>query len=103
MASFRTRGVVRGEVSSTVHAWPPSGGAARARARRRRRSRVDGDATRTRGRRDVIGTGRANHQTVLDFGANEFVDLENAVLEVVGGADWCSMSPAATSGSGPQA
>jgi NADPH:quinone reductase-like Zn-dependent oxidoreductase len=52
----------------------------------------------------VIGTGRAaNRQTVLDFGANEFVDLENAVLEVVGGADWCSMSPAATSGSGPQA
>jgi hypothetical protein len=40
---------------------------------------------------------------VLDFGANEFVDPENAVLEVVGGADWCSMSPAATSGSGPQA
>jgi NADPH:quinone reductase-like Zn-dependent oxidoreductase len=36
----------------------------------------------------VIGTGRAaDRQTVLDFGANEFVDLENAVLEDVGGVD----------------
>src|SRR5213075_1825866 len=32
----------------------------------------------------VIGTGRAaDRQTVLEFGANEFVDLENAVLEDV--------------------
>src|SRR5207237_9763914 len=30
----------------------------------------------------VIGTGRAaDRQTVLDFGAKEFVDLENAVVE----------------------
>ena len=36
----------------------------------------------------VIGTGRAaDRQTVLDFGAKEFVDLENAVLENVGGVD----------------
>src|SRR3954471_17599457 len=36
----------------------------------------------------VIGTGRgADRQTVLDFGAKEFVDLENAVLEDVGGVD----------------
>jgi NADPH:quinone reductase-like Zn-dependent oxidoreductase len=36
----------------------------------------------------VIGTGRgADRQTVLDFGAKEFVDLENDVLEEVGGVD----------------
>ena len=36
----------------------------------------------------VIGTGRgADRQTVLDFGAKEFVDLENAVLEDVGRVD----------------
>ncbi|MEU8180809.1 NADP-dependent oxidoreductase [Micromonospora sp. NPDC049044] len=36
----------------------------------------------------VIGTGRAAHrQTALDFGAHEFVDLENDVLEDVGGVD----------------
>jgi NADPH:quinone reductase-like Zn-dependent oxidoreductase len=36
----------------------------------------------------VIGTGRlADRQTVLDFGAQEFVDLENDVLEEVGGVD----------------
>ena len=36
----------------------------------------------------VIGTGRAaDGQTALDFGANEFVDLENDVLEDVGGVD----------------
>jgi NADPH:quinone reductase-like Zn-dependent oxidoreductase len=36
----------------------------------------------------VIGTGRgADHQTVLDFGAQEFVDLENDVLEDVGRVD----------------
>jgi NADPH:quinone reductase-like Zn-dependent oxidoreductase len=36
----------------------------------------------------VIGTGRAaNHQTALDFGANEFVDLDNDSLEDVGGVD----------------
>src|SRR5262249_59471130 len=34
----------------------------------------------------VIGTGRAaDRQTVLDFGAQTFVDLENDVLEDVGG------------------
>src|SRR4051812_15448537 len=36
----------------------------------------------------VIGTGRAaDRQSALDFGANEFVDLENDVLEDVGGVD----------------
>src|SRR6185437_7049719 len=34
----------------------------------------------------VIGSGRAaDRQTALDFGAQEFVDLENDALEVVGG------------------
>jgi NADPH:quinone reductase-like Zn-dependent oxidoreductase len=36
----------------------------------------------------VIGTGRAaDRQKVLDFGANEFVDLENDTLEDVRGVD----------------
>src|SRR5947199_65639 len=36
----------------------------------------------------VIGTGRAaGRQTALDFGAQEFVDLDNDVLEAVGGVD----------------
>jgi NADPH:quinone reductase-like Zn-dependent oxidoreductase len=36
----------------------------------------------------VIGTGRAaDRQTALDFGAHEFVDLDNEALEDVGGVD----------------
>src|SRR5690348_10086458 len=36
----------------------------------------------------VIGAGRAaDRQTVLDFGAQEFVDLDNDALEDVGGVD----------------
>ena len=36
----------------------------------------------------VIGTGRAaDRQTALDFGAQEFVDLENDVLEDIGAVD----------------
>ncbi|HEX8757430.1 MAG TPA: NADP-dependent oxidoreductase [Steroidobacteraceae bacterium] len=36
----------------------------------------------------VMGTGRAaDRQKTLDFGANEFVDLENDVLEDIGGVD----------------
>jgi NADPH:quinone reductase-like Zn-dependent oxidoreductase len=36
----------------------------------------------------VIGTGRAgDRQKALDFGAHEFVDLENDALEDVGGVD----------------
>jgi NADPH:quinone reductase-like Zn-dependent oxidoreductase len=36
----------------------------------------------------VIGTGRAaDRQAALDFGAHEFVDLDNEVLEDVGGVD----------------
>ena len=52
----------------------------------------------------VIGAGRAaDRQKALNFGAQEFVDLENNILEDVGGLIWFSMSSAATSGSGPQA
>jgi len=36
----------------------------------------------------VIGTGRAaDRQTALDFGAMEFIDLENEALEDIGGVD----------------
>jgi NADPH:quinone reductase-like Zn-dependent oxidoreductase len=36
----------------------------------------------------VVGTGHAaDRQTALDFGAHQFVDLENDVLEHVGGVD----------------
>jgi NADPH:quinone reductase-like Zn-dependent oxidoreductase len=36
----------------------------------------------------VVGTGRAaDRQTALDFGANEFLDLEHDALEDVGGVD----------------
>ncbi len=36
----------------------------------------------------VIGTGRAaDRQVALDFGAHEFVDLDNEALEDVGGVD----------------
>src|SRR5260370_16698802 len=36
----------------------------------------------------VVGTGRAGaRQTALDFGAQEFVDLDNDALEDVGGGD----------------
>jgi hypothetical protein len=36
----------------------------------------------------IIGTGRAaDRQTALDFGAQEFVDLDNDALEDVGGVD----------------
>ena len=36
----------------------------------------------------VIGTGRASgRQTALDFGAHEFIDLDNDTLEDVGGVD----------------
>ncbi|MEV7323856.1 NADP-dependent oxidoreductase [Streptomyces sp. NPDC093970] len=36
----------------------------------------------------VIGTGRAAHrQSALDFGAHEFIDLDNDTLEDVGGVD----------------
>jgi len=74
-------------VAGTVRARPPSGGAKRPRARRGRRGRVDGQLVREAGAY-VIGTGRAaDRQTVLDFGAQEFVDLENDVLEDVGEVD----------------
>ena len=60
----------------------------RSSRRRGRRSRVDGDATRTRAGAHVIGTGRAaDRQKALEFGAQEFVDLDNDVLEDVGGVD----------------
>ena len=76
-------------VAGTVPARPPSGGAERPRARRGRRSR---GRTATQLAREagayVIGTGRAaDRQTALDFGAQEFVDLENDALEDIGGVD----------------
>jgi hypothetical protein len=40
---------------------------------------------------------------VPDFGAQDFVDLENDAMEDLGGVDLVSTSSAATSGSGPQA
>lgn len=46
----------------------------------------------------VIGTGRAAHrQRALDFGAHEFVDLDNDTLEDIGGVDFVSTYSAATS------
>jgi NADPH:quinone reductase-like Zn-dependent oxidoreductase len=75
-------------VAGTVRARPPSSGTQRARARRRRCSRVDGDPLAREFGAYVIGTGRAaDRQTSLDFGANEFVDLDNDALEDVGGVD----------------
>jgi len=36
----------------------------------------------------MIGTGRANgRQTVMDFGAQDYIDLENEKMEDVGGVD----------------
>ena len=75
-------------MAGTVRARPPSDGTERPRARRGRRSRFDGDATRTWFGIYVIGTGRAaDRQKALDFGAQEFVDLDNDTLEDVGGVN----------------
>ena len=52
----------------------------------------------------AIGTGRAaGRQTALDFGAQEFVDLDSDALEDVGRSIWFSMFSAATSRSGLRA
>ena len=52
----------------------------------------------------VIGTGRAaDRQTALDFGAHEFVDLDNESWKTSAESIWCSISSAAISGSGPRA
>ncbi len=52
----------------------------------------------------VIGTGRAaDRQTVLDFGSQEFVDLENDVLEDIGGVHLVFDVIGGDIGSGPQA
>ena len=52
----------------------------------------------------VIGTGRgADRQKTLDFGAQEFVDLDHDAWKTSAASIWCSMSSAATSRSGPQA
>ena len=61
----------------------------RPRARRGRISRVDGDAARApECGAYVIGTGRAaDRQKTLDFGAMEFVDIDNDALEDVGGVN----------------
>ena len=44
-----------------------------------------------------------DRQKALDFGAMEFVDLENDALKTLAASTWCSMSSAATSRSVPQA
>ena len=63
-------------------------GAERPRARRRRRGRICGDAARPGAGAYVIGTGRAaDRQAALDFGANEFLNLDNEDLEDIGGVD----------------
>ena len=52
----------------------------------------------------VMGTGRAaDRQRALDFGALEFVDLENEALEDIGGVDLVFDVIGGTSRSGPQA
>jgi NADPH:quinone reductase-like Zn-dependent oxidoreductase len=51
----------------------------------------------------VIGTGRAaDRQKALDFGAQEFVDLENEGSKTSAASTWCSTSSAEISRSGPQ-
>ena len=63
-------------VAGTVRAWPPSGGAEGPRARRGRRVGSMVTQLAREAGAYVIGTGRAaDRQTVLDFGAKEFVDL----------------------------
>ena len=63
-------------------------GAERPCARRGRRSRFDGTQLAREAGAYVIGTGRAaGRQTALDFGAQEFLDLDNDALEDVGGVD----------------
>jgi len=74
--------------SPPLPARPPSGGAERPPARRGRRSRINGNPARAEAGAYVIGTRRAaSRQKALDFGAQEFVDLENDALEDVGGVD----------------
>ena len=52
----------------------------------------------------VIGTGRAaDRRNALDFGAQEFVDLDSGTLKTSAASIWCSMLSPATSGSGPRA
>src|ERR1700739_638575 len=75
-------------MAGTVRARPPSGGAERPRARAA--GGVGSMVTQLAREAGayVIGTGRtADRQTALDFGAKEFVDLENDALEDVGEVD----------------
>ena len=75
-------------VAGTVPARPSSGGAERPRdgAAGAVGSMVTQLAREAGGY--VIGTGRAaDRQKALDFGAQEFVDLDNDALEDVGGVD----------------
>ena len=76
-------------MARAVRSRSPSCWAERPRARCGRRGRFDGDPARTRGwALTFIGTGRADgRQTALDFGAQEFVNLDNDALEDVGGVD----------------
>ena len=75
-------------MARAVPAWPSSGGSERSRPWRGRRGRLDGDALAREAGAYVIGTGRAaDRQAALDFGANEFVDLDSEPLEDVGEVD----------------
>ncbi|MDF1603016.1 zinc-binding dehydrogenase [Nocardioides sp. YIM 152315] len=75
-------------MAGALPARPPPAGPGRPRARRGRRRRQDGDAARPRVGAHVIGTGRAaDREEALDFGAQEFVDLEIDALEDIGEVD----------------
>ena len=68
-------------MARAVRARPPSGGAERPCARRGRRSRDDGDATGGASSAPTSSApdSAADRQKALDFGAQEFVDLDNDV------------------------
>jgi hypothetical protein len=75
-------------VAGTVRPRPSAGRAERPRAWCGRFSRVDGHPARTRVRRLRHRPGRAaDRQKALDFGAQEFVDLDNDPLEDAAGVD----------------
>ena len=60
----------------------------RTRPRCGRRSRFDGEPVACEAGAYIIGTGHASaRQTALDFGAQEFVDLDNDTLEDIGKVD----------------
>ena len=75
-------------LAGTLPARPPPGGAERPGPRCRRRRRDDGDPAGPGGRGIRLGTGRAaDREKALDFGAQEFLDLQSDALEDVGAVD----------------